>query len=957
LGLATVGLSCGPSGEAPRLVRLVDLATREAVVESPLLSLAPVVELASRTLWESRFDDEALAELGWSAESDYYDRLSVREDAELGRVVCLRGDRPRRYPVLLKARPLGRYRVTRVGRSELPDLDLRIVESSVGLKVRSEINSAVDRQRLLRGAFLEKGATPAVHRFTASAAPGGWDRSSVDFTTSLDTRTLVLLLDRVDQRASAEACLAEVTIEEIEATPEQELALLARAWTPPQAARATAGAGAEPGLGLVKRGSLLPVRRLRATRPPYDENYEHRDALFAPAPTTLRFRVHVPAGGRLTFSYALARGSQFGDAARFEVAVGERGEWTGVFAEEISIGEEGAGWHWRQAEVGLERWSGRRIELELRTGFARDTASDEGASGRRALALWGNPIVDAPRRPDDPPNVILIGVDTLRADRLSSYGHESLTTPNLDRLAAEGIRFDQAVSASNWTAPSFASIFTGLAASRHGVTNAELAMSDGAVTLAEHLRAGGWRTHAVVYKAFLFGLGLEQGFDRWFNLPTSKRTGQVNLDKALAWLERHHDRRFFLFLHLDDPHQPFNQPPPFDLAFGDAAAHEALELDLPISITRSAVNGCPHCFEGRLPRSEFVPVAQALYDGAVAYTDDRIGALLGRLRAYGIYDDTVIAVVSDHGEVIYDRQGAWGHGALLLTDDLVRVPMILKPANSRPFEPGLVVHEQVRATDLLPTLLEAAGLEAGPGTGAERPVALPEADSRSLWPLIEGAEEGERLAFVENPRRGTVGLRTLDWKYVVRSYPGGSVQHLLYDLGEDPGELINLAGVRLVERARLGDLLAGFLLRTRPGPFVLVLGDGEPGQYRLVLETGEDVGLSSWIGLPPFAATGGPGRDRPVVAGGRVLSLFELDLGPGQVARASLSSGEKTLASRSATQESFVAYADGTLERLAELPAPAIYFLRGAPPLDAGREAATTNLDQLEDLKALGYIE
>ena len=937
-------------------------------MESPLLDLAPVGELASRVVWQSRFEDAALAEIGWAPARSGGNGLTVRRDAERGRVVCMPGGRPRRYPILLEARPLARYRVTRVRRSDEPGLDLRVVESSIGLKNPSTVSSAADRQRLLRGTFLEKGATPAVHRFEPGSGPSfpaSWERASVDFTTSLDTRTLAILLDRIDARPSSEACFAEIVIELVEATPAQELALLAEAWTRPEG-------GAEaalPEIGLVKRGSLLPVRRLRATRPPYDENYEHRDALFAPAPTTLRFPVHVPADGRLTFSYALARGSQFGDAVRFEVAVGAEGEWTNVFSEVVTIGEGGEGWHWRQAAVGLERWSGRRVELELRSRFPGDedseVAAPEEAAGRRGFALWGNPMVDAPRRPEDPPNVVFIGIDTLRADRLSSYGHDRPTTPHLDRLAAEGIRFDQAISAANWTAPSFASLFTGLPAARHGVTNQELAMSDALVTLAERLRAGGWRTHAVVYKAFLFGLGLDQGFDRWFNLPTSKRTAQVNLDKAFAWLERHHDRRFFLFLHLDDPHQPFNQPAPFDLRFGDAEAHEALGLDLPISITRSSIHGCPGCFDQRRPRPEFVPVAQALYDGAVAYTDDRVGALLERLRDYGIYDDTVIVVVSDHGEVIYDRQGAWGHGATVLTDEMVRVPLILKPARGRPFEPGLVVREQVRSTDLLPTILEAVGLGPAAGSMAGSSAAAEDTpDSRTLWPLIEGPQieasqierggDDERLAFVENPRRGVVGVRTRDWKYIVQTHASGVAQHTLFDLREDPGEIANVAARHPAEVARLGDRLTSFILRTRPGPFLLVLGDGEAGDYRLALETDGDVRVASWIGLPPQTAEGG---DRAVAGGGRVLALVELALRPGEAVRASLTSAGRLLTSRRAAGEDFVSYAEGTFERLSALPPPAIYFLHGAPPLDERREAATTTPDQLDDLRALGYIE
>ncbi|MCZ6727877.1 MAG: sulfatase-like hydrolase/transferase [Acidobacteria bacterium] len=473
----------------------------------------------------------------------------------------------------------------------------------------------------------------------------------------------------------------------------------------------------------------------------------------------------------------------------------------------------------------------------------------------------------------------------------------------------------------------------------------EFAMSGRVRTLAEHLRAGGWRTHAIVYKAALFGLGLEQGFDRWFNLPTSNRTAQVNLEKALAFLEAYHDRRFFLFLHLDDPHQPFNQPAPFDLSFGDSTAHDALDLELPISIRNDRIIGCSQCMQSRRLLPGFVKVAQDLYDGAIAYTDDRIGVLLDALAKHGIYEDTVVAVVADHGELIYDRGRAWGHPGAGLTDDQIRVPLILKGARGDSFEPGETVRAQVRTTDLLPTLLESAGLDGGPESF----------ESRSLWPLVSGEETRDRVAFIESPAHGVLGLRTPAWKYVLRTRPSGQSHHSLYDLHSDPDERDNVARQRPSEIARLAEEMAPFILRTRPGPFLLVLGDGEPGAFQLVLEKDDEVGYRSFIGLPPTSAP--RAADRDIAVSGRVLALIELDLAAGRAVRASLSSAGRTLISRVITLDQLESYAKLDLDRLSRQPTPAIYFLRGAPPIDPFRTAATTSLDQLEDLRALGYID
>jgi hypothetical protein len=282
---------------------------------------------------------------------------------------------------------------------------------------------------------------------------------------------------------------------------------------------------------------------------------------------------------------------------------------------------------------------------------------------------------------------------------------------------------------------------------------------------------------------------------------------------------------------------------------------------------------------------------------------------------------------------------------VVLTDELVRVPLILKPARGVRFEPGQAVGTQVRTTDLLPTLLEAAGVDSG-GESAE---------SRSLWPLANGEESGDRIAFMENPARGVIGMRTRDWKYVARTLPNRPARHFLYDLRSDPGELENLARKRPTELGRVSEQLARFVLQTRSGPFLLVLGDGEPGSFRLVLDRDEEVGYRSFIGLPPTSTVSANDFDRTVA--GRVLALVQLDLGAGQAARASLSSGGRTLISRRVTLDDLAPFAEGDWERLVRQPGPAIHLLRGAPPIDPVRPAATTSPDQLEDLRALGYIE
>lgn len=760
--------------------------------------------------------------------------------------------------------------------------------------------------------------------------------------------SVVRLVDRVEPSVIVRSPLLEPVVDD-------GLEKLRSAWP---------GSNDVDGVGLVKRGRLLPLPRISRTKPPFDSTFELQDALFAPTPSHLRFEIEVPEDGRLTFSYSLAEGSEPGQTVTFEVRITRGRETTTAFVDTVHTNSR---LFWRQASVDLGRWSRARVGLNLITSSSRsrDASRPRRSAGpseasSSGLALWGNPIVDAPRQPSEPPNVLVIGIDTLRADRLSSYGYERATSPHIDALAAEGIRFDNAIAAANWTAPSFASIFTGLPPSRHGVgtdprrwkqadfdeaTSALSPLTGDVVTLAERFRQGGWRTEGVAFKPALFDIGLDQGFDRWFNMPTSRRTGQENLDRALTWLAANHDRRFFMFLHLNDPHQPFNQPAAYENPFGSREVRDRLDFRLPVIISRGEVRGCRACAPDGHVDPDFIIAARDLYDGEVAYTDHLVGSLIDGLREWGIYDDTVIALLADHGEILYDRWRYFGHGGRWMTDDLIRVPMILKPHAAADLPVGLVVEDQVRTTDLLPTLLDVAGLDPAPET----------ADSRTVLGVLRDPGTDSRPAFSESPRKHTVSLRTDRWKYVVRANRQQAL-HELYDLEADPGETRNVVGGNLDEAARLAEMVVPYFLRSRPGPFVLVLGDGAEGEYRLLVDSGQAKTKARHIlGVPPTVDEASSHPQRAVR--GRVIAFVELDLEPGASVSARLLSDDRPVASRSAEPSRMLSYREDILPSLLELETPDIYFLHGAPDLSSTAAPAPANLDQIEELRALGYID
>ncbi|HEX9638442.1 MAG TPA: sulfatase-like hydrolase/transferase [Acidobacteriota bacterium] len=377
-------------------------------------------------------------------------------------------------------------------------------------------------------------------------------------------------------------------------------------------------------------------------------------------------------------------------------------------------------------------------------------------------------------------NVLLITFDTTRADHLGCYGHLQARTPTLDRLAEQGVLFEQAFTAVPITAPSHSTILTGTYPLFHGVRdNALFTLPEERTTLAELLQSQGYATGAAVASFPLLGrFKLSQGFDFYDDHVTeeyedfrgvrvvSKRklyfdqrpAGRVN-DALLAWLRQRWNQRFFAWIHYFDPHQPLTPPPPYNQLF-----------------------------------------ARNLYLGEIAYADESLGRLLGEIESAGVLDHTLVVMTADHGE---------GHGehneathALLCYNATLHVPLIMKIPGHRG---GLRIQQRVGTVDILPTILELLGLE------IPSPV-----QGRSLVPLLESKAErwAPRLDYAETlaPRlmHGWGELRAVfqgPLKYVYGPRPE------LYDLEQDPDELHNLIAERPAQAQELEASLRKFVRR------------------------------------------------------------------------------------------------------------------------------------------------
>jgi len=448
------------------------------------------------------------------------------------------------------------------------------------------------------------------------------------------------------------------------------------------------------------------------------------------------------------------------------------------------------------AALAVALWirSGRRLRPRAVVcafaAFAVLLAAILGGAWRASQRLTGQPEA-APRAVR---RVILITVDTLRPDALSSFGG-TVPTPRIDRLAADGVRFDGALSPSGWTLPAMASMLTGLSPLAHGVVSRDSSLPEALVTLPERLRAAGYRTAAIGNNVFLCMTGnVDQGFSRFDFFPkllpgttsvgsnllwrvtrTDGRAPSLT-DRARDWLREHRDADFFLWLHYLDPHSPY--APPADLRPAGAAPRG---VGPEFTQFREARDGL------------FVPDPaqrawiRGLYQGDVLLVDREIGRLLAALDELGLYDESLIVFGSDHGEELWEHDSC-EHGHTLY-DELLRVPLIFKlPATLAAGRRGQVVTAPVSTGSVTPTVLELCGLD-------PRPDREPRSYASLAATLIAGAPapvvplEAAGTLYFENRQAVTFdGL-----KYIRRASSG---REELYDLRTDPGERESLVLVR-----------------------------------------------------------------------------------------------------------------------------------------------------------------
>lgn len=452
-----------------------------------------------------------------------------------------------------------------------------------------------------------------------------------------------------------------------------------------------------------------------------------------------------------------------------------------LFSERLDPVNNSADRAWREVRIGLDEHSGEVVDLSFQT------LADPGPDRQPMWAGWDQPRitgVTSGRRPlsrGPVPNVILLTLDTVRADHLGCYGRRSARTPNLDWLASEGTLFERCFSQSNITLPSHLAILSSRYPSQHTRENSPISLAPSLTMLANLLRGRGFDTASVISAEILnpsWCRGIERGFDSYRSVNGIRRLGSHTLSLLRDWLDSRAPGPFFSWVHLFDAHAPYIPPKPYYGANfprgGDPRTLDELALPPELDHYRRWLDPLQDL---RLPISQ--------YDAAISYLDDVVGALLAELRRRDLLDNTILAVTADHGECLGDRGVYFAHVGL--HDPVTHVPMIL-------FAPGRMKRGKrtgalAMSVDIVPTLLEL--LDFPP---------LPDAQGRSLLAAASGGATREAV-FAEHSRDAQLMARTERYKYIrstadftyTQRFSFRTGEEEIYDLEADPGESRNLA--------------------------------------------------------------------------------------------------------------------------------------------------------------------
>jgi arylsulfatase A-like enzyme len=553
-----------------------------------------------------------------------------------------------------------------------------------------------------------------------------------------------------------------------------------------------------------------------------------RESIVAPAPAELRIPVFLPKGARLDVSPAVLEPA--GTATEFSISLSANGKPT-VRVWVARIGPQQAR-HWQHREIDLGAYSGQNVELVLATarspllpGESDEVApspspdAEQEAHVKLPLAVWGDPVLLAPRQTQVPANVVFIVVDALRADVIASLHDEAQRqgaavadpalvpldarlprvaglTPAIDQLVTDGVSFRRAYSVASWTRPGTLALLSGKRSSELGVSPGSWVVPAAEASrfyrsepplLPLLLRPRGVRSRALVNNFFMLGhadVGLDMGFEALDDFRYATADTEAITRAALSYLDAHRRERFLLFLNYNAPHAPYSAPPE--------------------CLARVPKRGGPDDRGGDQVRAY---MAEACKD------DEGIGRVLKKIDDLGLRDETLVVLSSDHGETLSSAHAQLGldgvplrfHHAASNFEETIHIPIVVRYPPRLP--KGKAIDVRVRSTDIVPTILDLFDLPQVPMSG------------RSLLPVVRGTERDDRTVVSEG--RGPRGLLSGTFHYLEYDRPSGAItqaaEPLLFDLSADPGERRNVIAERPDIAARMRDqLLSGAVQEAPP---------------------------------------------------------------------------------------------------------------------------------------------
>lgn len=655
--------------------------------------------------------------------------------------------------------------------------------------------------------------------------PSGWDVVDQEIVTDGSTRTLqIQLLHRTGGSDASSTVFDDVWIEETPLDEPQLISYLATKYRPRD--------GQE---------SQTPWR-LRV-----ELRGDVRDATLVNVDGELAFPMEVPKPEskpllRFAFGALPETRRQKGDGSVLSVVfLDEGGEQ--VIGEETLDVKNGRKQHgWNHAQFDLSAVAGRTGKLAFRVRDVEDEPDAEAEPDDLDAILIATPRIEPADEVPAGMNILLIGVDTLRADHLSAFGYDRSTTPVLKALGEEGVRFMGTRSQAPWTLPSFSSILTSLYPSAHGAGRGGHDEWEGidptTLALPEILQRSGYETAGIVANGLISPrYGLDQGFDS-YQAAWAMESVERDTPRVVDFVESHERTPWLLFWHIMDPHLPYDTKavyrkemtdPEYDGRFAGS------QPKVPFQVLDPRPNRRWYTHEGPPPMPELseddARFVSDYYDAEIAEVDAAIGKVLDAIRASGQWDRTIIALVADHGEGLGDHNH-YHHGYTLF-DDQVHIPMLVRIPGAHV---GTVVDRPVAAIDLAPTLLGALGI-----------------------PLPESFQGVDRLAldapkddhfFIEYPTYDSSAQKA--WVEGRFKYMHDPLYHTeaLYDFVADPRESQDIAGdhPEVVARARK-DLDAFRLEQIDVGRFHLRLR-GKKGQRLTLRVKTNDLFDANFVSLP-----------------------------------------------------------------------------------------------------------